>query len=36
MIIIYEGERLVTPPSPTSIKDARCFLKFSLLSERVR
>ena len=33
-IIIYEGQRLVAPPSP--IKEARSFLKFSFLSERVR
>ena len=36
-IIIYEGERLVTLPSPIFfIKEALPFLKFSLLSERVR
>ena len=35
-IIIYEGERLVTPPSPISLKETRSFLKFSFLQERVR
>ena len=33
-IIIQEGERLVTPPSPR--RETRYFLKFGLLSERVR
>ena len=34
-IIIYEGERLAKPRQ-FSIKETRCFLKFSFLSERVR
>ena len=33
-IIIQEGERLVTPPSTR--RETRYFLKFGLLSERVR